>query len=108
MTTTDWNSFEIDREEIVVTSFTLLGSEIEKEGRCDSEIKPGVAIEKANPRKDMARQTREHTNEKRIVRSLIFPTVLYGCETWTMTKKMEKKMHTCEMWIWRKMQRISW
>ena len=47
MTTTDWNSFEIDREEIVVTSFTLLGSEVEKEGRCDSEIKPGVAIEKA-------------------------------------------------------------
>jgi len=40
----------------------------------------------------MARRTREHTNEKRIVRSLIFQTVLYGCETWTMTKKMEKKM----------------
>jgi len=46
--------------------------------------------------------------KKRIVRTLIFPTVLYGCETWTMTKKMEKKINTCEMWIWRKMQRISW
>src|SRR6218665_2392131 len=45
--------------------------------------------------------------KKRIVRSLIFQTVLYGCETWTMTKKMEKKINTCEMWIWRKMQRIS-
>lgn len=39
----------------------------------------------------MARQTREHRHKKRIVRTLIFPTVLYGCETWTMTKKMEKK-----------------
>src|SRR6218665_901791 len=45
-------------------------------------------------RKVMARQTREHKHEKRIVRTLIFPTVLYGWETWTMTKKMEKRsMH---------------
>ena len=59
----------------------------------------------------MARQTREQLSidtNKRIVRTLIFPTVLYGCETWTMTKKMEKKINACEMWIWRKMQRISW
>ena len=56
----------------------------------------------------MARQTREHKHEKRIVRTLIFPTVLYGCETWTMTKNMEKKINACEMWIWRKMQNISW
>jgi len=40
MTTDDWDSFEIDREEIeVVRSFTFLGSEVEKEGRCDNEIK---------------------------------------------------------------------
>src|SRR6218665_1224546 len=56
----------------------------------------------------MARQTREHRHTKRIVRTLIFPTVPYSCETWTMTKKMEKKINACEMWIWRKVQRISW
>src|SRR6218665_1029963 len=56
----------------------------------------------------MARQALEHRHKKRIVRTLIFPTVLYGCEMWTMTKKMEKKINACEMWIWRKMQRISW
>src|SRR6218665_3245140 len=102
MTTTDWNSFEIDREEIVVTSFTLLGSEVEKEGRCDSEIKPGVAIEKATIIGLEKIWQDKHVSiqmKKRIVKSLIFPTVLYGCETWTMTKKMEKKMHACEMWI---------
>src|SRR6218665_3347897 len=61
-------------------------------------------------RKVMARQTLEHRHKKRIVRTLIFPTVLYICETWTMTmtKKMEKKINACEMWIWRKMQRITW
>src|SRR6218665_2973325 len=56
----------------------------------------------------MARQTCEHRHKKRIVRTLIFQTVLYGCETCTMTKKMEEKINACEMWIWRKMQRISW
>src|SRR6218665_2210601 len=59
-------------------------------------------------RKVMARQTREHRHQKRIVRTLIFPTVLYGCKMWTMTKKIGKKINACEMWIWRKMQRISW
>src|SRR6218665_690821 len=48
MTTANWDSFEIDREEIeVVTSFTFMGSEVEKDGRCDKEIKRRVAIGKA-------------------------------------------------------------
>src|SRR6218665_718746 len=48
MTTANWNSFEIDGEEIeVVSSFTFLGSEVEKEGRCDKEIKRRVVIGKA-------------------------------------------------------------
>ena len=47
----------------------------------------------------MARQHVSIDMKKWIVKSLIFPTVLYGCETWTMTKKMEKKINACEMWI---------
>src|SRR6218665_2464492 len=48
MTTSNWNSFEIDGEEIeVVSSFMFLGSEVEEEGRCDKEIKRRVAIGKA-------------------------------------------------------------
>ena len=48
MKTADWDSFDIDREEIeVVASFTFLGSEVEKEGRCDKEIKQRVVIGKA-------------------------------------------------------------
>src|SRR6218665_704241 len=55
----------------------------------------------------MARQTREHRHKKRIMRTLIFPTVLYGCEM-DNDKENGKKINACEMWIWRKMQRISW
>ena len=103
MTTADWDSFEIDGEEIeIITSFTFLGSEVEKEGRCDKEIKCMVAIGKATMigLEKLWRNKQVSINtKKRIVGSLIFPTVLYGCETWTMTKKMEKKINACEMWI---------
>ena len=112
MTTANWGSFEIDVEEIeVITSLTFMGSEVEKEGRCDKEIKRRVAIGKATIIGLEKLWRDKHVSiktKKRIVRTLIFPIVLYGCETWTMTKKMEKKINACEMWIWRKMQRISW
>ena len=69
MTTANWDSFEIDREEIeVVRSFTFLGSEVEKEGRCDKEIKRRVEIGKATMiglEKTDKRQTREHKHEKK-------------------------------------------
>ena len=41
----------------------------------------------------------------RIVNAMIFPVIPYGCETWTKTREMEKKIDACEMWIWRKMLR---
>src|SRR6218665_521406 len=44
----------------------------------------------------------------RIVNAIIFPVILYGCKTWTKTREMEKKIDACEMWIWRKMLRVSW
>src|SRR6218665_325962 len=44
--------------------------------------------------------------EMRIIKAMVFPGVLYGCETWT--KAMEKKIDACKMWIWRRMVRVSW
>ena len=57
----------------------------------------------------MARQTHEHRHTKTDSEVTDLPTVLYGCEMWTMNDKEDgKKINSCEMWIWRKMQRISW
>ena len=42
------------------------------------------------------------------MKALVFPIALYGCETWTKTKALQKKIDACEMWIWRKTLRISW
>ena len=112
MTTATWENFEVDGETIeVVSSFTFLGSMIEKEGRSDIEIRRRVTMGKTamnglgRIRKDkyVSRETK-----KRLVRALIFPVVLYGCETWTKTRDMERKINAGEMWIWRKMLRISW
>ena len=68
MTTADWDSFELDGEEIeVVTSFSFLGSEVEKE-RCDKRNKTKGGDRKSYndwTRKDMVKQTREHRNEKK-------------------------------------------
>ena len=112
MTTGEEDSFEIDGEEIeTVTSFTFLGSVIEREGKCDMEIKRWVAIGKTAMNGMEKIWKDKHVSidtKKRLVRALIIPTVTYGSETWTMTKKMGKKINACEMWIWRKMQRISW
>jgi len=44
----------------------------------------------------------------RIANALIFPVILYGCETWTRSIAMEKKIDASEMWIWRRMLRVSW
>ena len=67
---------------------------MEEEGRCDKEIKRRVAIGKATiiGLEKLWRDKHLSINtKKRIVRTRIFPTVLYGCETWAMTKKMEKR-----------------
>ena len=53
--------------------------------------------------KIMEGQTREFENKTRIVAAMILPVILHGCETWTQTMVMEKKMYACEMWIWRRM-----
>jgi len=112
MTTEEEDSFVVDNEEIeTVTSFTFLGSVIEKEGKCDMEINRRVAIGKAAMNGLEKIWKDKHVSidtKKRLVKALIIPTVTYGSETWTLTKKTRKKINACEMWIWRKMQRISW
>ena len=109
MTTGEEDSFEIDGEKIgMVTSFTFLGSVIEREGKSDMEIKRRVTIGKTAMNGMEKIWKDKHVSidtKKRLVRALIIPTITYGSETWTMTKKTGKKINACEMWIWRKMQR---
>jgi len=112
MSTEEEDSFEVDGEELeTVTSFTFLGSVIEREGKCDLEIKGRVALGKTamNGMEKMWKDKNVNIDtKKRLARTLIIPIITYGSESWTLTKKMEKKINACESWIWRKMLRISW
>ena len=46
--------------------------------------------------------------KKRIVKVLVWPVVMYGCETWTLRKAEIDKLQALEMWIWRTLENISW
>jgi len=46
--------------------------------------------------------------KKKIVKTLVWTTLLYGCETWTLRKENIRRLEAAEMWIWRRMEKISW
>jgi hypothetical protein len=112
MTTKKWTSFEVDGEEMeVVTSFCFLGAMIENDGGCDREMRRRIALGKTAAKGLEKIWKDKHVSlmtKTRIVKAMIFPVVLYGCETWTKTKALEKKINACEMWIWRKVLRTPW
>src|SRR6218665_710121 len=60
-------------------------------------------MEKIWKNKHVSRLTKTRT-----IKTMVFPEVLYGCETWTKTKATEKKNDACEIWIWRKILRVAW
>ncbi len=59
-------------------------------------------------RKELLRGKLNKNLKKRIIKSMIWSVVLYGSETWTMRKEDIKRLEAFEMWIWRRMERISW
>src|SRR6218665_3641785 len=59
-------------------------------------------------RKELLRGKLSKNLKKRIIKSMIWSVVLYGSETWTMRKEDIERLEAFEMWIWRRMERISW
>ena len=49
-----------------------------------------------------------HNLKKRLIKALVWSVLLYGSETWTLKKADMKRLESCEMWIWRRMENISW
>ena len=95
----------------MVEDFSCLGALVECEGGCEKEIRRRITLgkvvmqglEKIWKDKYLSLQTKT-----RIVNAMTFPVILYGCETWTKTRAMEKKIDASEMWIWRRTLRVSW
>ena len=105
-------SWQIDGETVeTVSDFILLGSKITADGDCSHEIKRGLLLEsKVMTNLDSILKSRDITlpTEVRLVKAMVFPVVMYGCESWTMKKAAYQKIDAFELWCWRRLLRVSW
>jgi len=93
-----------------VRKFCYLGSLLTEDARCDKKIKKRIAMAKAAfmRRGELLRGNISRDLKKRMVKTLVWSVALYGSETWTLGKEDIKRIQAFEMWIWRKMEKISW
>ena len=93
-----------------VKSYKYLGSIISEDGRSNTDVKVRIALAKEafNKRKELLTKELSRKLKKRMVKVLIWPVVLYGCETWTLLKEERDRLQALEMWVWRGLEKISW
>ena len=94
-----------------VRDFIFLDSKITADGDCSHEIKrcllPG---RKAMTNLDSILKSRDITwpTKVRLVKAMVFPVVMYGCESWIIKKAECQKIDTFELWCWRRLLRVLW
>ena len=99
-------SWQIDGETIeTVTDFIFLGSKITADGDCSHEIKRHLLLRrKAMTNLDSILKSRDVTlpTKVRLVKSMVFPVVMYGCESWTIKKAEHRRTDAFELWCQRR------
>ena len=105
-------SWQIDGETMeTVTGFIFLGSKITADGECSHEIKRRLLIGgKAMTNLDSILKSRDITlpSKVRLIRTMVFPVVRYGCESWTIKKAESQRIDAFELWCWRRLLRVPW
>ena len=106
-------SWQIDGETVeTVTDFIFLGSKITVDDDCSHEIKRHLLLgRKAMTNLDRVLKSRDITSLTKvcIAKAMVFPVVMYGCESWTIKKKSEhQRIDTFELWCWRRLLRVLW
>ena len=105
-------SWQIDGETMkTMTDFIFLGSKITADGDCSHEIKRGLLLgRKAVTNLDNILKSRDITllTQVRLVKVILFPVVMYGCESWTIKKAKHRRIDAFELWCWRILLRVSW
>ena len=102
-------SWEIDGE--TVADFIFLGSKITADGDCSHEIKIRLLLgRKVMPNLDSILKSRDITlsTKVRLVKAMVFPLVMYGCESWTTKKAEHRGTYAFELWCWRTLLRVPW
>ena len=107
--TTSW---EIDGETVeTVSGFILLGSKITTDGDCSHQIKRRLLVgRKVMTNLDSILKSRDITLPTNIhlVNAVVFPVVMYGCESWTVKKAERQRINAFELWCWRRLLRVPW
>ena len=103
-------SWQIDGEKDTVTDFIFLVSKITVDSDCSHEIKRRLFLgRKAMTNLDILK-SRDITllTKVQIVKAMIFPVVIYECESWTIKKAECRRMDAFELWYWRRLFRVPW
>ena len=100
-------SWEMDGETVeIVADFVLGGSKITADGDCSHEIKRCLLLGRTNlnsilKSRDITLSTKVH-----LVKAIVFPVVMYGCESWTIKKAEHRRINAFELWCWRRLLRV--
>ena len=112
VSTEEIDEFEVDWEKVgVVRHFVFLGAKIYDSGSCKGEFLRRLALGRAamtGLNKLWKDKDITITTKCRIVNALVFPVVLYGCESWTIRKAERRRIDSFELWCWRRLLRIQW
>ena len=105
-------SWKIDGETVeTVSDFIFLGSKITADGDCSHEIKRRLLLgRKVMTNLDSMLKSRDITlpTEVRLVKAMVFPVVMHGCESWTVKKAECRRIDAFELWCWRRLLRVPW
>ncbi len=105
-------SWQIDGETVeTVSDFILGGSKITADGDCSHEIKRRLLLgRKVMTNLDSILKSRDITlpTKVHLVKAMVFPVVMYGCESWTVKKAEHRRIDAFELWCWRRLLRVPW
>ena len=105
-------SWQIDGETVeTVADFVLGGPKITADGDCSHEIKRCLLLgNKVMTNLDSIFKSRDITlpTKVRLVKAMVFPVVMYECESWTIKKAQSRRIDAFELWCWRRLLRVPW
>ena len=105
-------SWHIDRETVeAMSDFIFLGSKITADGDCSHEIKRHLLLgRKVMSNLDSIFRSRDTPLSPKVclAKAMVFPVVMYGCESWTVKKAERRRIAAFELWCWRRLLRVPW
>ena len=105
-------SWQIEGENVkAVTDFLFLGSKITADGDCSHKIRRRLLLgRKVMINLDLILKSKNTTflTKVHIIKAIVFPAVMYGCESWTFKKAEHQRIYAFKLWCWRKLLRVPW